>query len=209
MAIFLDSAIHAEIREAMEWGFIAGVTTNPFLLAEAGDTSLEALAPLCELVPGRVFYQLTSRGLGAMVLEGQAAFGVSPSQVVLKVPCSLEGLRVLARLSLEIPCAMTTVFDPAQALLAKEAGARYIIPYFHRGARLMGDGAILIASIAQVLANGATEIVAASIHSPAEAVAALKAGAQHLTLPLRVIREMAHHPLSEQAIDEFARQVNP
>jgi transaldolase len=209
MAIYLDSALHTEIREAMEWGFIAGITTNPLLLAKAGGASLEALAPLCELVPGRVFYQLTGQGLDAMVLEGQAAFGVSPSQVALKVPCTLDGLRALARLSLEIPCAITTIFDPAQAVLAREAGARYIVPYFHRSAELMGDGANLIASMAQVLANGATEIIAGSIHSAAEAVQALNAGAHHLTLPMRVIREMAYHPLSEQAVEEFARLVSP
>jgi transaldolase len=209
MAIFLDSAVHAHIKEAMAWGFVAGITTNPSLLAEAGDCSLEALAPLCELVPGRVFYQLTSHGLDAMLLEGQAAFGVSPSQIVLKVPCSLEGLRVVARLSLEIPCAVTTIFAPAQALLAREAGARYIVPYLHRSTTLMGDGAHLIASMAQVLANGTTEILVGSIHSPTEAVEASKAGADHLTLPLNVIKEMAYHPLSQQVMDEFDRLINP
>jgi transaldolase len=208
MAIFLDSAVHAHIREAMAWGFIAGITTNPALLAEAGDVSLDALPPLCELVPGRVFYQLTSHGLDAMLLEGQAAFGVSPSQVVLKVPCTLEGLRVVARMSLEIPCAVTAIFGAAQAILAREAGARYIIPYLDRSTRLMGDGCDLIRSMAQVLSNGTTEILVGSIHSPAEAVEAVKAGADHLTLPLHVIKEMADHPLSRQAIEEFDHLVN-
>jgi transaldolase len=207
MAIYLDSAVHAQVREAMAWGFIAGITTNPSLLVEAGDSSLEALGHLCELVPGRVFYQLVSHGLDAMLLEGQAAFAVSPSQMALKVPCTLEGLRVVARLSLEIPCAVTTIFGPSQALLAREAGARYIIPYYHRSVRLMGDGAGLIASMAQILSGGTTEILVGSIHSPAEAVEALRAGADHLTLPLHVIKEMAHHPLSQQAIDEFDQLV--
>jgi transaldolase len=208
MAIFLDSAIHAQIREAMAWGFIAGITTNPALLAEAGDVSLDVLAPLCELVPGRVFYQLTSHGLDAMLLEGQAAFGISPSQVVLKVPCTLDGLRVVARMSLEIPCAVTTIFGAAQAILAREAGARYVIPYLGRSTRLMGDGANLIRSMAEVLSNGTTEILVASIHSSAEAVEAVKAGADHLTMPLHVIKEMARHPLSQQAIEEFDRVTN-
>jgi transaldolase len=208
MAIFLDSAIHAQVREAMAWGFIAGITTNPALLAEAGDTSLDALPSLCELVPGRVFYQLTSHGLEAMLLEGQAAFGVSPSQVVLKVPCTLEGLRVVARMSLEIPCAVTTIFGTAQAILAREAGARYIVPYLDRSTRLMGDGVSLICSMAQVLSNGATEILVGSIHSPADAVEAVKAGADHLALPLHVIKEMADHPLSQQIIEEFDRLIN-
>jgi len=206
MAIFLDSAIHDEVREAMSWGFVSGITTNPALLAAAGDVSLDALKPLCELVPGRVFYQLTTHDLNSMLLEAQAAFSVSPSQIVLKVPCTLDGLQAVARLSLEIPCAVTAVFSPAQAYLAREAGANYAVPYVNRSTRLLGDGAALVAAMAQVL-NGrggnSTKIIAAGIHSPAEAVAALGAGAYHLSLPLAVLKQMAHHPLSEQAIQDF------
>ena len=205
MVIFLDSAIHEEVKEAMAWGFVAGVTTNPVLLAAAGDVSLDALKPLCDMVPGLVFYQLASQGLNAMLMEGQAAFSVSPSQVVLKVPCTLDGLRVVARLSLELPCAVTAIFSPAQAYMAREAGARYLVPYVNRGTRLMGDGPGLIRSMAEVINGRSTEIVAASIKSSTEAVAALNAGAQHLTLPLKVIKEMARHSLSDQAIEEFGR----
>jgi transaldolase len=50
-----------------------------------------------------------------------------------------------------------------------------------------------------------TEIIAASVKSPAEAVETLLAGAHHLTLPLGVIEEMAGHELSDRAIDEFGR----
>ncbi len=205
MAIFLDSADQNQVREAMAWGFVAGITTNPALLSAAGEATSDALGPLCELVPGRVFYQLTSRTLNAMLLEGQAAFSVSPSQVVLKIPCTLDGLQVVGRLSLETPCAVTAIFSPAQAYLAREAGARYVVPYLHRSTQLLGDGVALVAAMAEVLRGSSTEIIVASIKSPAEAVAALRAGAHHLTLPLEVIKEMARHPLSEQAIAEFDR----
>jgi transaldolase len=99
---------------------------------------------------------------------------------------------------------VTTIFSPAQAYLAREAGARYLIPYMNRSTRLMGDGADLIASMAQVVDGGTTAILAASIKSSVEAIAALNAGAHHLTLPLQVIKEMAYHPLSEQAIEQFS-----
>lgn len=206
MAIFLDSAIHDEIREAMAWGFFAGITTNPARLAAAGDVSQDALKPLCQLVPGRVFFQLTTSTVHSMLLQGQAALSVSPSQVVLAMPCTLDGLQAVARLSLEIPCAVTAVFSPSQAYLAQEAGARYVIPYVNRATRLMGDGIALVESIARVLSQnekGSTEIVAASIKNPAEAVAALNAGAHHLTLPFEVIKQMARHQLTKQAIDKF------
>ena len=206
MAIYLDSAAHDEVREAMSWGFLAGVTTNPALLAAAGQVSLDALNPLCQLTPGQVFFQLTAHSLPSMLLQAQAAFSVSPSQVVLMIPCSVEGLQAVARLSLEIPCAVTAVFNPAQAYLAKEAGAGYVLPYVNRSTRLLGDGVALVREIAKVLEDDGrhlTQVLAVSIKSPAEAVAALNAGAQHVALPLEVVKQMASHPLSEQAIQQF------
>ncbi len=203
MAIFLDSGIQSEVKEAMGWGFVAGITTNPALLAASGDVSLNALKQLCKIVPGRVFYQLMSRDLDSMIREAQAAFSRSPSQIVLKVPCTLFGLQAVARLSLEIPCAVTALFSPAQAYLAREAGARYVISYLNRSTRLLGDGVALVEAMAAVLGNSSTELVAASIKSPAEAVAALKAGVDHLAVPFEVIKRMSHHPLTQQAIEEF------
>ena len=206
MAIYLDSAVHDEVREAMSWGFLAGVTTNPTLLAATGDVSLDVLKPLCQMVPGQVFYQLTAHSLHSMLLQAQAACSISPSQVVLKIPCTLEGLQATARLSLEIPCAVTAVFSASQAYLAKEAGARYVLPYVNRATRLMGDGIALVREMATVLQSDgrdAPQILAASLKSPAEAVAALKAGASHVAVPFEVAREMARHPFSEQAIQEF------
>ncbi len=203
MAIFLDSGIHSEVKEAMAWGFVAGITTNPALLAASGDVSLNALKQLCKMVPGRVFYQLMSMDLDSMIREGQAAFSRSPSQIVLKVPCTLIGLQAVARLSLEFPCAVTALFSPAQAYLAREAGARYVISYLNRSTRLLGDGVALVEAMAAVLGNSSAELVAASIKSPAEAVAALNAGADHLAVPFEVIKRMSHHPLTQQVIEEF------
>jgi transaldolase len=206
MAIYLDSAIKQEVRDAMSWGFMAGVTTNPSLLAAAGDVSLDALKPLCQIVPGQVFYQLTTHSLHSMLLQAQAAFSISPSQVVLKIPCTLEGLRATARLSLEIPVAVTAVFSSSQAYIAKEAGARYVLPYVNRSTRILGDGIALVKEMASVLkADGrdGPQILAASLKSPSEAIAAIKAGAEHISVPFEVAKEMARHPLSEQAIQQF------
>ncbi len=206
MAIYLESASHDQVREVMTWGYVAGVATNPKLLAAAGDTSLAALEPLCKLTAGRVFFQLTTRNFHAMLLQAQAAFSVSPSQVVLVIPCTLSGLQAVARLSLEIPCALAAVFSPGQAYLAREAGARYVIPYVNECTRLLGDGVGLVASIVRALNSSgrdSTEVLAAGIESSAEAVATVSAGAHHLALPIEVMREMARHPATEQLVERF------
>jgi len=55
MALFLDSADVADARRAMELGFVAGITTNPTLIARTGRPALEVIAELCAISKGPVF----------------------------------------------------------------------------------------------------------------------------------------------------------
>ena len=49
-----------------------------------------------------------------------------------------------------------------------------------------------------------TGILAASIKTPEQAVAALLSGARAISAPLAVLQAMAHDPLTESAVEEFA-----
>lgn len=61
MKFFLDTANLAEIREAVSWGVIDGVTTNPSLIAKEGVADPRAhLRQICELVPGPVSAEVVS-----------------------------------------------------------------------------------------------------------------------------------------------------
>jgi transaldolase len=105
-------------------------------------------------------------------------------------------------------CAATGVFSPAQAMMAAEAGAAYVIPYVSRATRLLPEGGPqLVRDIVQVLPAKDCQVLAASLKSPAEAVATLLAGAHHLSLPWDVLSGMAHHPLTEQALVEFDQAI--
>ena len=53
-----------------------------------------------------------------------------------------------------------------------------------------------------------SEILAASIKTAEEAVNCVLAGAHHLSMPFDVIMSLGNHPLSEDAIKEFAKFTN-
>jgi transaldolase len=55
--------------------------------------------------------------------------------------------------------------------------------------------------------NSSTQIIAASIKTPDEAISTLLAGAHHLTLPIGLIELMGNHPLSDKTIEEFGLAV--
>lgn len=215
MALFLDSASPDDVRAAVDLGLVTSVTTNPALVAAATPgrgEPLELLRALCALAPGEVFYQLTAPTLDGRFEEAERALAVGPGpgRVGLKVPATTENMALVARFR-AVPVAVTAIFGAGQCVAACAAGARYVIPYVNRTTRLTGDGVGWVRKLRAVTdaMGGRTEVLAASLKSPDEAVEALLAGAHHLTLPLAVLRALGEHPLSARTIAEFAAASAP
>lgn len=206
MALYLDSALVSDAQAAVRFGWVHGITTNPTLLAKSPLPPAETLTELARLTSGPVFYQLVSSGVGEMMNEAQHAKDLLGDQLVLKIPPTKAGFTVTTELSSSINCAITAIFSPAQALVAEAAGAHFVIIYYNRILRLLPDGARVLADTIVALASSHTEILVASIKSPAEAVAAHLAGCHHLTMPLEVLTGMMQHDLSLEAVEEFSRQ---
>ncbi|MGB7441374.1 MAG: transaldolase family protein [Coleofasciculaceae cyanobacterium] len=202
--IYLDSALVSDAQAAQKLGWVKGITTNPTLLAKSDLPPEKTLRELAEISPGELYYQLTTSSFEEMLSEGRTAYEIIGEKTVLKIPATLTGFQVAANLSKEIPCAITAIYSPAQAAIASEVGAKYAIAYVNRATRLLGNGLGLVQNMAAILAKTKTEILAASIKSPEEAAASLKAGAHHLTVPLHMLQAMTTHELSEDTVDEFA-----
>lgn len=208
MALFLDSAVIVEANKASSLGFIHGATTNPTLLIKAGHTDFHhALEVLCSQFNGPVFYQLTTHELDDMNKEHLEFKGVADN-LGFKIPCTLTGLQFAAKISRDSTVAVTSVFNPSQAYLAMQAGARYVIPYVNRTTRLTGDGIALVKNLSAILCASECELLAAGIKSAAEATAALLAGSHHVSVPFAVIEEMAENSLSQTAIGEFNQRLS-
>lgn len=203
MAIYLDSAKLDEARQAKGFGWVYGVTTNPSLMAKAGVEPEAVLQGLADLDFRQVFYQLVSSDLDDMLLEARKAAEIVRTGLICKVPPTDTGFRFVARYGNEVPCCATAIFDPAQALVAREAGAKYIAVYVNRAKKQLGDGLGLVGDLAKVLAGSRTEILAASLKSRSEAVEAFTAGAQHITVPFDLLMNLPIDPLSIQVVEQF------
>lgn len=201
--IYLDSAMISDAKIAAKLGWVKGITTNPTLLAKS-DLSPEAtLKELAMITPGELYYQLMNSDFQGMLAEGRKAYDLIGEKTVLKIPATYLGFQVVAELSEEICCSVTAIYSAAQAVVAKEAGAKYAIAYVNRATRLLGDGLQLVKEMAAVLEGSQTQILAASLKSPQEAAAAFQAGADHITIPLDILQAMTTHDLSEQTVKEF------
>lgn len=201
--IYLDSAIATEASQAMAWGWVKGITTNPTLLAKSDQDPAATLKTLASISTGELYYQLVSQTPDAMITEARKAQEIIGEKLVLKIPATFAGLAALPKLSPEIACSVTAIYQPTQALIAAEGGAKYAIAYVNRATRLQGDGCELVRTMKDILRGSATTILAASLKSPAEVAAAVIAGADHITIPFELLKAMTTHSLSEQTIKDF------
>lgn len=202
--LYLDSAMVADAIAAEAVGWVSGITTNPKLMAATGRHPHEQLARLLEAFPsGPVFFQ-PARVEDAEA-EIRSAFGIGAGRVVAKLPAQGPMLTLAKRLLSEgHRVAITAVYSPAQAAVAAAVGAEWVIPYFDRAARLR-PGEPIVSSLRALLdaLGSPTGILAASIKTPEQAVAALVSGARAISAPLPVLQAMAHDPLTESAVEEF------
>ena len=203
MAIYLDSAKLDEARQAKDLGWVHGVTTNPSLMAKAGVKPEVVLKGLADLEFHQVYYQLVSQDFDDMLTEAHKAAEIVKDGLIYKIAPTENGFRFVAKYGNEFPCCVTAIFGPAQALVAREAGAKYIAVYVNRSTKQMGDGLALMRELAKILTGSQTAILAASLKSTEEAANAFLAGAQHITVPFDLLGSLSTHPLSVQTVEQF------
>jgi len=205
MKIFIDTANVEEIKEAASLGFVAGVTTNPSLIAKEGRDFIEVIKEILTIVDGPISAEVVSDTVDGMVEEAQKLSALHKN-IVIKIPVTPEGLKAVSRLhKLGIKTNVTLVFSAAQALLAARAGATYVSPFVGRLDDIASFGTNLISDIAEIfdIHGIETEIIAASIRGPQDVIDSAKCGAHIATVPYKVICQMLKHPLTDSGIDRF------
>lgn len=205
MRIFIDTANLDEIREIHELGFLAGVTTNPTLIAKEGRDFHQVIKEICSFVEGPVNAEPTGVTLQEMLREGEILANLHPN-VVVKIPMCEDGLRAINQFHKRgIKTNATLIFSANQALLAARAGASYVSPFVGRIDDMGNDGLNVLAEILTVYDQFAieTEVIAASIRHTMHVTEAAKIGSHIATIPYKVIKEMVKHPLTDQGIARF------
>lgn len=206
MQIYLDTANIQEIREAASWGILSGVTTNPTLMArEKGADFKSTIQEIATLVDGPISAEAVSTDAEGMIREGHEFAAWHPN-VIVKVPCTIEGLKAVSRFAKDgIRTNVTLCFNANQALFAARAGAFIISPFVGRVDDISVDGIALLREIVQVYRTHSllTKVLAASIRHPRHIVESALAGADIATCPFKVLQQSMRHPLTDLGIQQF------
>lgn len=205
MKIFIDTANVNEIREVESWGILSGVTTNPSLIAKEGRDFIEVVKEITSIVDGPISAEVISLEHEGMIKEARELAKIH-SNIVIKIPMTIEGLKAVKVLSSEgIKTNVTLIFSSGQALLAAKAGASYVSPFVGRLDDYGMDGMNLIREIVSIFDNYGidTEIIAASIRTPMHAINAALSGAHISTIPYKVLEQLTKHPQTDIGIEKF------
>lgn len=208
MKFFIDTANIDEIREAYALGILAGVTTNPSLVAKEKDVSFhDRLKEITDLVKESVSAEVISLDHEGMMKEAEELAAIAPN-ITIKVPMTPDGLKTVAALSKKgIKTNVTLIFSANQALLAARAGASYVSPFLGRLDDIGHNGLQVVSDIADIFAihDIPTEIIAASIRHPMHITEAALKGAHIATVPYKVILQLFNHPLTDKGIEAFLK----
>ena len=205
MKLFVDTGNIKEIEALAAIGILDGVTTNPSLIAKSGRDFKEVTREICALTTGPVSAEVVALDHATMMKEAEVLRKIADN-VCIKVPLTIDGLKTCKALTSDGTMVNVTLcFSAAQALLAAKAGATFVSPFVGRHDDNGFDGMQLISDIRLIYDNYdfQTQILVASIRHPIHVLESAKIGADVITAPPGVIRQLFKHPLTDRGLEAF------
>lgn len=206
MELYLDTSDVVAVKALSRIFPLAGVTTNPSIIA-AGKTAggCASATSRSDGRSGASVCRVMATTAEGMVNDARKLRSII-ADIVVKVPVTAEGLAAIKMLKAEgIPTLGTAVYGAAQGLLSALAGAEYVAPYVNRIDAQGGSGIQTVTDLHQLLKMHAPQakVLAASFKTPRQALDCLLAGCESITLPLDVAQQMISYPAVDAAVAKF------
>ena len=209
MEYLLDSANLETIKRFVEYFPITGITSNPSIVKKEGKIDFFAHMNKIRSIIGQnrtLHIQVTATDVEGMLRDADSILSKVDNQVYIKVPVTIEGLKVMKILKARgNNVTATAIYSKAQGFLALEAGADYMAPYYNRMENLEINPEDVIASFAKMISEYgySTKIVAASFKNIGQVNKAFLAGSQTATVAPDVLEGAFAMPSIQKAVDDF------
>ncbi len=205
MRLFMNSCSLEEIREAMDWGFVEGLTMNPKMIGALRTDFVQALSDICRVADVQdILAQVVSTNHDEIVQEAQALAAID-KRIVVKVHANLEGYRAMRILKeKKIRVCATAVHSVYQSVLSEKVGAD-IVAIFTATMRLTDENPHDVAArVRQIFdrLESHTQILNC-VHTVQQFAESALAGADIVTMDFDHFKELFHHPLTALRWDQF------
>lgn len=207
--LYLDSANLEEIRALAEVLPLAGVTTNPTIMAAGGIGLRQLLPALTEILGAecRIHVQVIGNSVEGIVAEAKQLHDL-PFDIVVKIPAHTAGLAAIKQIKKhDIPVLATAIYNVQQGWIAALNGADYLAPYLNRIDNMGCDGLSVVGGLQALIDQYRLpcKLLVASFKNVQQVLQVLKLGVASVTLPPDIARQMLATPATDAAVEKFGQ----
>ncbi|WP_066630664.1 transaldolase family protein [Labilibacter marinus] len=208
MELYLDSADFKEIEEAFDLGFIDGLTTTPTFMHRHGITDIDgAILKLSKMVP-KLMIEALGDTAEEVVAEAKRllSLGLDKKKTVFKIPASMIAAKACKMLRDEdMLVNIHLVYNLQQAYMAMAAGANYVCVLVGRMQDQGYDALKLVDDCVKLVDkyNYDTKIMFSSVRHPEHIRNAIDLGAQNITIPWKIMKNLNNNNFTEVGTQEF------
>src|SRR3989344_3672683 len=239
MKIFIDSANLNDLEVALERGFASGITTNPSILAKEPKSGFENhVKKIIKVI--RKYHRKGDLPLSIEVFSRDSKEIISQAEnfkktfkypgLCVKVHIGWDELKTIKQLSDRgIPVNCTACMTVSQAVMAAQAGARYVSLFWGRigdagqdekfpseREKLLTEGVLdkddfdpgkIVSQTRELLdkLNLPTEIIVGSIRKVTNIRDAHASGAHIVTVPPKFFKPMVSHYKTDEVVEIFLK----
>jgi len=211
MIYLADTANIDELKKLFYYFPIAGVTTNPTIIAASNRKLSEILPDIIEIIEDKMLHvQMISDMAVDMVREAKAykkKYSLGDNYFA-KIPVSKEGFKAMPMLKdAGINVTATAIFTQQQALVAARAGADWVAPYVNRLDNISSHGIEVVKHIVENIEhfNLNTKVLAASFKTVDQVHRVSMVGSHAATISYEIIEMLRSHPMTDMSLEWFAR----
>lgn len=210
MLYILDTADLESIKHCNEYYPLAGVTTNPSIIAKDKKDFWKLIKDIRNIIGPEKMLHVQTTGIKAeeIIEEAKLLKEEIGGDFYIKIPISEEGLKAtMALKKMGIKVTITAIFTPDQALMAAVAGASFVAPYVNRLDNIIADGTNVVAQIVKEFRNYGleTKVLAASFKNAEQVHKCSLAGCHSITVTRDIIESLISHPMTELAVEGFEK----
>ncbi|MDD2758953.1 MAG: transaldolase family protein [Methylomonas sp.] len=205
--LYLDTADLDQIQALAGILPLAGVTTNPSIVAAGGIGLSQLLAELAKILgPNSRFHvQVIGNTVEDIVAEAKQLYAL-PYDIVVKIPAHAAGLAAIKQIKQDdIPILATAIYNVQQGWLAALNGADYLAPYLNRIDNLGSAGIDIVGDLQNLISQYRlpTKLLVASFKNVSQVLQVLRLGVASVTLPPDLALQMLNVPATDAAVDKF------
>ena len=210
MLYIIDTADLNAIRRCNDLYPVAGVTTNPTIIAHEHTDFIPLITEIRKIIgPEKMLHvQTTAQAAEDIVREAHLLRELLGGEFYIKIPCCAEGLKATKILSRDgINVTETAIFTQQQALVAARAGAKFVAPYVNRLDNIVSDGVNVVGEITQLFKTYhlGCRVLAASFKTVEQVHKVAMLGCDTATIAPELFDKLIYHPMSDVTIEGFRK----